>query len=230
MSSASTSFRRAAAYRHAVWVAIPVLLGLLALGFGLLRQGSTVVTQTRSVPPFGAVDLAGNNVVSVHVGAKQSVVVHARKDMLGRVSTRVVGGSLVIADVPSSHPTKGPMSVSVTVPSLRSLTLSPSGNGVITVTGVNAPSFTVTVAGNGVVRAGGKTTSLDTSVSGSGDVELGQLLARDVRAVVSGSGRIVVTAANSLQASVPGSGVIQYGGTPTRVVTSVTGSGAIVPG
>jgi hypothetical protein len=230
MSVASTSTRRVAARRHGLWLVIPVLLGLLALVVWLFSQGSTVVAQTRSVQPFGAVVLAGSNVVSVRVGAKQSVVVHSRKDMLGRVSTRVVGGSLVIADVPSNHPTKGPMSVSVTVPALRSLTLSTSGSGVITVTGVNAPSFIVTVVGSGVVRAIGNTTSLDASVSGSGDVELGQLLARDVRAVVSGSGRIVVTATSSLHASVPGSGLIQYGGTPARVETSVTGSGAIVPG
>ena len=230
MSVASTSTRRVAAPRNGLWLVIPVLLGLIGLGVWLFGQGSDVVAQTRSVAPFRAVELAGNNVVSVHVGDRQSVVVHAREEMVGRVSTRVVGGSLVIADVPSNHPTKGPMSVSVTVPALRSLTLSTSGSGVITVTGVNAPSFIVTVVGSGVVRAIGNTTSLDASVSGSGDVELGQLLARDVRAVVSGSGRIVVTATSSLNASVPGSGLIQYGGTPARVVTSVTGSGAVVPG
>jgi hypothetical protein len=50
-----------------------------------------------------------------------------------------------------------------------------------------------------------------------------------VTAVVSGSGRIVVTATRSLDASVSGSGAIFYGGDPTKVVTSITGSGAVVP-
>jgi hypothetical protein len=211
-------------------VILPLSLALIAFGISLLTQGSNLVSQTRSVAPFGAVELAGGNIVSVHIGARQSVVVHARKDMLARVSTRVQGGSLVIADVPGRQASTGPMNVSVTVPSLHSLTISPNGSGLITVTGVNARIFTVTVAGSGLLRASGKADSLDASVTGSGDVELGQLAARDARAVVSGSGRIVLTATRGLNASVPGTGLIQYDGSPAHVVTSVTGSGAVLPG
>lgn len=60
------------------------------------------------------------------------------------------------------------------------------------------------------------------SVAGSGDV-----VARDALAAVSGSGRIVVKATRSLDASVTDDGVIQYEGNPAGIATSVTGSGAI---
>jgi len=122
------------------------------------------------------------------------------------------------------------MSVSVGVPSLDSLTIAQNGGGVMTVTGVKAQSFSVTVAGSGLVQASGTATRLVVSLGGSGDVELDQLLARDVQAVVSGAGRIAVTATGSLRASVHGSGVIQYLGNPAPLVTNVTGDGVILPG
>ena len=45
-------------------------------------------TLARSVPPFTGVDLAGENNVIVHVGASQSVIVHADSNLLGWVTTK----------------------------------------------------------------------------------------------------------------------------------------------
>ena len=53
-------------------------------------------TQVRSVRPFTGVDLAGDNNVIVQVGTRQSVIVHADSNLLGRVTTRVRSGRLVI--------------------------------------------------------------------------------------------------------------------------------------
>jgi hypothetical protein len=194
------------------------------------NAGSGVVAQTRSTPAFDAVELSGSNLVAVRVGAKQSVVVHARRQMLGRITTQVHSGTLVISDVPARHPLKGPMNVSITVPSLGSLTISRDGSGVVTVTGIDSPGVTVNLAGSGLLRASGTATRLNVTLGGSGNADLEQLVARDVHAVVSGSGRIAVTATASLAASVPGSGVVQYGGNPARLATSVTGSGVVIPG
>jgi hypothetical protein len=73
------------------------------------------------------------------------------------------------------------------------------------------------------------TQQLGVTVSGSGQAELGGVEATAVQAVVSGSGEIVVTATSSLDASIRGSGSIVYGGNPTKVTKSVTGSGEITP-
>jgi Putative auto-transporter adhesin, head GIN domain len=56
------------------------------------------------------------------------------------------------------------------------------------------------------------------------------LIARNVDAVIRGSGTIFVTATQSLDAKVPGSGAVLYGGDPAQVRTSITGSGAVTPG
>jgi hypothetical protein len=120
------------------------------------------------------------------------------------------------------------MSVDVSVPSLTSLNL--SGSGQIYVAGISAPQLTVTVSGSGQLTVTGTATKLDVLLSGAGQAQLSQLIARDVQAVVTGSGLIQVTATTSLDAAVPGTGAIIYGGNPPQVTTNITGTGAITPG
>lgn len=213
--------RRAPAHRP---LALIVALFLVATGLVVLLarldvfkgsssangvQGSGVAaTQTRHVAPFKNIELAGSNNVTIRVGPKQSVVVHADDNLLPRVTTEVHDGTLVIGNTPGSFTTRSPLTVDIGVLSLEALALS----------------------GSGVVSGSGTASHLDVTVSGSGDARLGELVARDVHAVVSGSGNIVVTATKSLDASVPGSGSIVYGGNPAHVTSSVTGSGAVTRG
>jgi hypothetical protein len=232
MSVASKSTHlRVPQRRHARAV---LLVALCAIGVGawvIARNSSPpVVAQTRPVAPFTSVELAGSNDVTVLVGARQSVSVRARKDMLDHVSTQVRARTLVIADVPGRGITKGPISVSVAVPTLTSFALAPGGSGMMDVGPVANRSLTVALAGSGLLRARGITDRLTVRLTGSGDLELGQLTARDARVAVSGSGRAAVTATRSLAANLSGSGMIQYGGNPAHLSTSVSGSGVIIPG
>ncbi len=188
-------------------------------------QGSgNAATETRDVAPFSAVDLAGGNNVTVHVGGAQSVVVSADDNLLAAVTTSVLDRKLVIGTT-GSFAANAPTGVEVTVPSLRTLTL--SGSGTLAVDGIDARRLTVTLSGSGVIRASGTVNRLDVSLTGSGSMQLAQLAGRDVRAVVSASGMIMVNASQRLDASVQGSGVILYTGAPAHVTRSITGSGAI---
>jgi hypothetical protein len=190
-------------------------------------QGSGVAAaQSRVLATFSSLDLAGSNNVTVAVGRRQSVVVHADSNLMRHVTTRVVAGTLVIGTT-GSFTARSPMSVDVSVPSLAAVTL--SGSGEISVNGINAPRLTVTLPGSGALYAGGTVARLDITLGGSGLAQLDSLVARDVHAVVAGSGLIRVTATASLNAAVPGSGAIIYRGNP-RVTSSVTGSGMVSPG
>ena len=61
-------------------------------------------------------------------------------------------------------------------------------------------------------------------------MRLGDLVARDVTATVSGSGQLLVDARGSLDASIPGSGVVLYTGRPADVRQDVSGNGAVLEG
>jgi Putative auto-transporter adhesin, head GIN domain len=97
----------------------------------------------------------------------------------------------------------------------------------LTASNIQGPQVRVRLSGSSMVRAAGTVTRLDVSAGGSGDAQLGQLVAREVHAAESGSARIVTYAANTLQASATGSGTIVYSGNPAHVTTSITGSGTI---
>lgn len=239
ITSAPHRSHRSAHHSQPILIAALIAaLGLAAIGVALLVggggpsspgvQGSGVpATQTRAVATFSGLDLAGSNTVTVVAGARQSVVVHADSNLIGRVTTNVVAGTLVIGTT-GDFTTKTPMSVQVSVPSLTALTL--SGSGQVSVTGIKAPRLTVTVPGSGLLYATGTVTQLEVILGGSGQAQLSQLIARDVHAVVSGSGLIQVTATTSLDAAIPGTGAIIYAGNPPQVITSVTGTGAVTRG
>lgn len=189
-------------------------------------QGSGVaVTQTRDLPSFTSVELAGNNNVVVRIGKKQSVVVKADDNLIDRVTTKVQSGTLVVGNTRGSFSTKSPMRVELTVPTLDALTL--AGNGNIVVDGIAAESLEVDLPGNGTLTGSGTATRLQVTVSGSGVARFTELVANKVQASVSGSGSIFLTATKSLRASVSGSGAILYTGDPQDVTRSITGSGVI---
>lgn len=190
------------------------------------NEGSGVpATQVRNVAAFNSIELAGSNKLVIRIGEKQSVVVRADNNLLDRVTTEVRSGKLVIANTPGSFTPKSPMSVEANVPTLNALTLTGSGN--IVVNDIEAESLEVSLPGSGTLTGSGTVTRLDVTVSGSGTMQFPRLVANDVRAVVSGSGSIVITATESLDASVSGSGAILYAGNPQDVTKSVTGTGAI---
>jgi hypothetical protein len=189
-------------------------------------QGSGVAaTQTRDLPAFASIDLAGANEVAVLVGGKQSVVVRADDNLIEEVTTQVHGGVLVI-DNTGSFTTKSPMRVDVTVPMLDTGTL--SGTGIVRIDGVKDKQFNALLPGSGVLRVSGTVDRLDATLGGSGDMQLENLVARDAKVGVLGSGRLQVHATEMLRATVSGSGAIFYRGNPSSVTQSVTGSGTII--
>lgn len=228
--------------RHAALAVVPaaviaVLLAAAAVAVlltanlnvpGLQVHGNGVAAaQTRTVPAFSKLDLAGSAEVIVTAGRSQSVVVHADANLLSHVTTRVASATLVIGTT-GSFTTRSPIRVVVTVPSLTSAGL--SGSGTMSISGINTPRLSLTLPGSGVLRASGTATHLEITLAGSGQAQLADLVAGHVRAVLAGSGTIVVTATTSLFASVTGSGTITYSGNPAQLTTSVTGSGTVTRG
>lgn len=187
-------------------------------------------SQAREVPPFRGVELAGSNTVTIRVGGEQSVVVHADDNLIDTVTTDVSGGSLVIGNRSDGVTiiSSVPMRVDVTVPEVDVLTL--SGSGTIEAAGIATDSATVALPGSGIVNAGGRVDRLDVTLAGSGDAQLSELVAADVRAVVTGSGRILVNATETLDASVPGAGSIVYTGAPEHVKQRIDGVGSVTRG
>ncbi len=238
MIAEPTPVARRRAVFHRRWTVIAaagvgVVAGVLVAGaaFGPssgshTRVGSGVpVAQHRHVPPFSRIELAGTNSVTVRVGEARAVVVRADENLLDRVTTRVIGGRLTIGDL-GSFTARSPMTVEVKTPSLEAVAL--TGDGIVSIAGAGGNHLTVQLAGTGLVQVDGAVDRLDARLDGTGNLELEDLPAREVQAVLSGTGRVVVKPTRMLDASVPGTGSIVYRGHPTKVTTSITGIGTVV--
>jgi len=193
--------------------------------FDMLVGSGVPGSERRELPPFDAVELAGSNQVTIRTGVEQSVVVHADDNLLDRVTTHVGDGTLVIGNEAGGFTTRNPIRVDVVVPSVNVLTL--SGSGTIDAAGIHVDGLTVALSGSGTVSANGRAQRVDVELNGSGDVQLHDLVAQDVRATMSGTGLIAVHATDSLDASIPGTGSIVCTGNPSQVRKSVNGVGSI---
>ena len=224
-------------FRHRlVWlvaVISVVAIGLIAArewgsnsSSGVVVGSGTPASETRGVPAFATVELAGANDVVIRVGGKQSVVVSGDDNLLALVTTEVRDGALVIG-ADRSFQTVTPMTVEVTTAALDGATL--AGTGEMNVVGVEGALFTARLSGSGVLRASGTVDRVDAELAGSGDLKLQYLVARDATAVVSGAGRLQVWATETLDASLSGTGEILYVGDPATVTKSLTGTGVITP-
>ena len=139
-------------------VAVGIVLAVRGGGTGTafstgLKGSGVAATQTRTVPAFAAVDLAGANEVGVHVGSTQAVTVHGDDNLIDYVTTTVQAGTLAIGQS-RGFSTKSPMSVEITVPALDAVTL--SGAGVLDVDGVKADHFSVRAPGSGTLSVTGR--------------------------------------------------------------------------
>lgn len=208
---------------------------MLILACGISISGSQVVhgsgkitSQTRTVPEFTSIELAGSGDVTVRVGGSQSVVIETDDNIQPLIETTVRGGKLVVGTKPNtSISTKQPVHVTITVKSLDSASLTGSGN--ITISDMNADAASINLQGSGNITTSGKAQNVQATLTGSGNIVCADLQASSATVRISGSGNISVNASQSLDASISGSGTIKYRGNPTRVNQSVTGSGSINP-
>jgi hypothetical protein len=145
-------------------------------------------------------------------------------NLVGRVRTVVRAGRLVI-DNTGSFTTKAPMHVVVSVPALNGVEL--GGAGTVTVDGVTSADFSTELAGDGTLVVSGTVQRVTAVLSGTGTLDLHDLLATDGNAQLHGTGTIRVHAISTLDATLRGTGTILYGGDPT-VTMHNTGTGTVV--
>lgn len=112
--------------------------------------------------------------------------------------------------------------------SAETVSMTSTGSGGIAIDEVIAEQVNMTATGSGGVGIGGGTTgALALTVTGSGEVLARGLGAGDVAARLTGSGDAELTAFDSLEARISGSGNLAIWGDPDRQDVNTTGSGEV---
>jgi Putative auto-transporter adhesin, head GIN domain len=205
--------------------------------------------EIRSVGAFTAVSLGGSMKVLVQQGSPQKVEVQGLAEDLAHLETVVSNGELRINARKESgmnwHSFKGPVTVYVTVPTIKALSVSGSGSikaaggiraseldltvsgsGTIQLASIAATRVSSSLSGSGTIQAAGTAAEQAISVSGSGGIQAPKLQSKTCSISISGSGSCRVQATQLLEASIVGSGSVYVTGNP-QVKSSVVGSGRV---
>jgi hypothetical protein len=204
-------------------------------------------TVKRSVSGFTKLELKLPLDVTVRQGKDFSLVLDVRdSDLASKITTEVHGDTLVISTNERSLKTHGKDKATLTMPDVRGVTISGSGN--VDVAGFEQGSelslviegsgdiaykgkvaaLSVAIAGSGNVKLAGSTGSLSVTIQGSGDLKASDFTAKNASVSVEGSGDADLrVSGGAVNFAVNGSGDIRWAG-DASVVSAVThGSGSI---
>jgi len=223
-----------------------LLLALLMMSVVVLAQKK----ETINVGDFDEIVMRVSGTVYVTQGNTNEVIVEGYNDDLEEVNIDVRGGALTIESSRRSSwrfwdSNNVRVDVYVTVKELNGVTVSGSGD-IVGQNTIEAGDFKAKVSGSGDIELELDARNVDASISGSGNIELsgssssgslsisgsGKLLAEnmkvdDFEVRISGSGRGSITVNGELDVRISGSGIVYYGGNPTGVNSSISGSGKV---
>ena len=190
-----------------------------------IRGSGVSKTEQRTISDFKSVVVNGSTDVELAVGPASSLELTADDNLLEYLVTEVRDGVLVIEMKSGSYSPRVDAKVRATTPGLETVAI--RGSADVAVGGVSGEKFTFEISGSGDGRVEGKVGSTVARVTGSGDLRLSDLEARDAVVEVTGSGDVDVWATESLSISISGSGDVSYKGDPAKVTKAVAGSGDV---
>lgn len=187
---------------------LPALLLFTACDPEAIKGDGDIVTETRDVKDFDGLNVSGSGAIRVKQGAAFKVEVRVEENLLPYLMTEVeADGDLHIYFSKNVRDVDG-LVINVTMPVLKSVNL--SGSAELTTEGVF------------------ESTSLDLTVSGSGEIRMDFIDYDDIKVQLSGSGYIGLEGtAGELNARISGSGDIVAIECPVRDADiHVSGSGS----
>jgi len=197
-------------------------------GCNLLLTGTpgsgVSATQNRTVDDFHAISVGGVGDVNVSVGGEKSVTVTLDDNLIDMIRTEVVNGELKVR-TEGNYRTSIGLKIEVTVPTLDSVSV--SGVGDLTATGISGQSFSVSISGVGDALISGEVDKLDLNLSGVGNANLKELKAKSVKVNASGTGDATVYATESVDAKASGVSDITVFGNPKDVKKKGSGIGSV---
>ncbi|RPI87548.1 MAG: DUF2807 domain-containing protein [Chloroflexi bacterium] len=215
---------------------------------GPVERGSgNVVTETRDVKDFRAIEVDYPAQVLVKQGAKESVKIQAEDNLLPGLTTRVRNEVLEISYKRQNgmyvNPTKI-VKITVVVTDLAdveftsageliieeletdTLDVSMSGAGNLELNDIQIKTLKVDLSGAGSMSASGTADDLDLTITGFGDFRGGDLHSKDAQVEISGAGSATVWADDNLVAEISGAGSVSYYGSPS-VRRQISGVGGV---
>jgi len=220
--------------------------GDVFIGPGISGSGN-VISETREVNGFNALNLKYPAKVLITQGRVESVKIEAEDNLLPDLKTQVKNGTLEIFynKTGNTHvnPTKPVVIIIIvkdlvdvefssagelTIDGLKTdnLDVSLNGAGDLELNDINLKKLSVDLSGAGSMIASGTTDDLDVNISGFGDFKGADLHGKTAKVNISGAGSATVWVDNELDANISGAGSVNYHGS-AKVTKQINGIGSV---
>lgn len=216
--------------------------------FGPGERGSgNVVTTTREVQDFHAIEVDYPAQVLIQQGDTESLKIEAEDNLLPGLKTEVRNGTLDIFYKSEKGKHVNPTKIvkitimvkdladvqfssagELTIEALKTddLDVALSGAGNLNLADILVQNLAVSLSGAGSTTASGTADDLQLNISGFGDFKGGELHSQDARVEISGAGGATVWADHELSAEVSGAGSVNYYGAAS-VTRQINGVGSV---
>jgi hypothetical protein len=186
-----------------------------------------VVTQQRDVSGFDQVKFGGVGILTITQGSQETLTIEADDNVIDHIRTTVFNNQLSITLEPNfNFTTPEEIHFSLSVKDLSRLEL--SGFGDIYLDKLKSDSFVIKLSGSGNLNLGEvESNSMDVTVSGFGNIDLDDLTTGDLTILLSGSGnlRFSKVQADRLYTTVSGFGSAELGGQINDIRVEIKGAG-----
>ena len=216
--------------------------------FRVVRGSGTLITESRPVSGFNAVQLDGAGRLVITQGASESLEIRADDNLIGNLTSEVRGDTLILGfqeqswrrTVLPSLPVVYTLSVTdltrltlngaadMEIRSLEtdSFDLAINGAGNIDIQDLSAGKLAVNFAGAGSVSVSGMIVEQAITIDGAGNYQAGDLQTMNTIIEINGLGSGVVWATETLQVNINGGGSVSYYGSP-NVTQQISGLGEV---
>ncbi|MEO8355439.1 MAG: DUF2807 domain-containing protein [Chloroflexota bacterium] len=212
-----------------------------------VRGSGNVVSETRKVSGFDAIEVDYPARVLISQGTTESLKIEAEDNLLPGLKTEVKNGELRIyyksVDGEHVNPTRT-VTINITVRELSAvdfssagelildgiksedLSISLDGAGNVKLNDITVQGLSVNLSGAGSASASGTADDISLNISGFGDFNGKELQTNNASVNISGAGGASVWAEDKLSATISGAGSVNYYGSPT-VTKQISGVGNV---
>ncbi|SKB71227.1 head GIN domain-containing protein [Daejeonella lutea] len=213
--------------RTILFIAILSLLSISCTKDRLTADGN-IISDVRQPGTFTGVSSSGSNPITIAYGSTYKVEIRGSANLIPRYKTEIHNGVINLGyEHVNVH--NDDIEVFVTLPALNKAAM--SGSGRLWIDG-NFPAqdlFRLSISGSSKTNVRGSFTAneVNVDISGSGDVQMENIIAKKGDVRISGSGDVRMNVQNTLKARISGSGKVYYTGNAT-VDSEVSGSGQVI--
>lgn len=193
-------------------------------GDGAVSGSGTLTTRRIDVHFFEGVKIDHDFDINIAQGNAPRIIITA-DDNITRLLKPRIKDNILVPEFEQGFRTRKPVRLRIETPDLKRV--DHFGRGTVILDNLSLVELALKIGGSGDVSGLGSIDRLWIEAGGDGNVELDDIIAKEVDVLLTGKGRVSVMATQKLEATNIGRGDIIYAGNPPKTEIDNSGKGTI---